>query len=66
MKYRKGFSVYGLAWLLYIVVGLAAVVGWVMNIMDIVKSDFSSITGLLVLRVIGVFVPPLGAVLGYF
>jgi len=58
----------GYEWLgmLYLIVGLAGVVGWVMNIVDIVNSDFSSITGMLVVRIIGVFVPPLGAVLGYF
>jgi hypothetical protein len=51
---------------IYLIVGLAGVVGWVMNIVDIANSDFDNITGMLVIRVIGVFVPPLGAVLGYF
>jgi hypothetical protein len=45
---------------------IAAVVGWVMNIIDIVNSDFHNVTGMLVLRIIGVFLAPLGAVLGYF
>ena len=40
--------------------------GWVMNIIDIINNDFSNVTGLLIARVIGVFVAPLGAVLGYF
>ena len=39
--------------------------GWVWNIVKIVGSDFGQITGLLVMRVIGVFLAPLGAVLGF-
>jgi hypothetical protein len=39
--------------------------GWLMNIVKIVGSDFAQITGLLVMRVIGVFLAPLGAVLGF-
>lgn len=46
-------------------IGLAGVVGWIMNIIDIANSEFTPITTMLVLRFIGVFVPPLGAVLGY-
>jgi hypothetical protein len=40
--------------------------GWIMNIVTISGSSFSDITGVLVLRVVGIFVAPLGAVLGYF
>jgi hypothetical protein len=44
---------------------IGAFYGWVLNIIDIFNSSFSEITGILVLRVIGVFIAPLGAVLGY-
>ena len=44
----------------------AFMVGWVMNIITIAGSSFNDITGVLVLRVIGIFIAPLGAVLGYF
>jgi hypothetical protein len=44
---------------------IAAVIGWIMNIMTIAGSEFTPITGLLVLRVVGIFVAPLGAVLGW-
>lgn len=44
---------------------IAGVIGWVMNIMAIAASDFSHITGLLILRIVGIFIGPLGAVLGY-
>lgn len=52
-----------LMWLSFIVlVGI----GWVLNLIDIFNSDFANITGLLVLRVIGVFLAPLGSFLGWF
>lgn len=43
-----------------------AVAGWVMNIMAIASADFSNLTGLLILRIAGIFVAPLGSVLGLF
>ena len=39
--------------------------GWVVNIIKIVGSDFGQLTGMLVMRCIGVFIAPLGAVLGF-
>ena len=49
-----------------VLVWVAAVIGWIMNIVTVAGSSFDVITGILVLRVIGIFVAPLGAVLGYF
>lgn len=49
--------------LFYIVLLLGGLVGWVLNIIAIVHADH--ISGMLVARIIGVFVAPLGAVLGY-
>lgn len=63
VKKQKGYTAIVV---LYILIVLVGGVGWVMNIIDIVNSDFSKITGMLVLRIIGVFLAPLGAVLGYF
>ena len=37
--------------------------GWVLNIIDIIHS--SGIDGMVIVRVIGVFIPFLGAILGY-
>jgi hypothetical protein len=39
-------------------------IGWVWNIVEIIQAD--SVTGLVVARVIGVFVAPVGSILGYF
>ena len=52
--------------LLVIVVAILGFVGWVMNIMTIAGSSFNDLTGLLILRVVGIFIAPLGAVLGWF
>lgn len=42
----------------------AAIAGWVMNIVALVHlTSFTS--GMAVLRVIGIFVAPLGAILGF-
>jgi len=38
--------------------------GWAFNIIEIAKSE--TITGLVIVRCIGVFIAPLGAILGWF
>ncbi len=63
MKNQKGFTSVEF---IVVVLLLAGIVGWIMNIAAIVHSDFDHFTGLLVVRIIGIFVAPLGAVLGYF
>lgn len=40
--------------------------GWGLNIVKLAGTSFDPLTGLAVLRAIGVIIPPLGAVLGYF
>lgn len=42
---------------------LLGLLGWGMNLVEIAQADF--ITGLVILRVVGVFIAPLGAILGY-
>jgi hypothetical protein len=39
--------------------------GWIANVITIAGSNFNDLTGLLVLRVIGIFVAPMGAILGF-
>ena len=39
------------------------VVGWVYNIIALASAE--TITGLVVLRIVGIFIAPLGAVLGW-
>lgn len=54
-----------MAALVYIALVFATLYGWINNIVILAGSTFDPITGLLVLRAIGVFVAPLGIVLGY-
>lgn len=55
--------------LFVVVLVIAAVAGWVMNIMAVVGLAQAGGTDhilMFMLRVVGIFAPPLGAVLGYF
>ena len=54
-----------IAAIVWLAIVIAAGYGWVMNIITLAHSDFDPITGLLVLRVVGIFVAPLGTILGY-
>ena len=49
------------AWILVVIIGGY---GWVWNIIDLIHMH-DGITGLFVVRVVGIFVAPLGAVLGF-
>jgi hypothetical protein len=49
-------------WFLLAVAGIG---GWIANVVKLVGMDFASISGLMVARGIGVFVAPLGSVLGF-
>ena len=53
-----------------VLVWVAVVIGWSMNIYSIVVVLWVdgpiTITGMLVLRIVGIFLAPIGAVLGYF
>lgn len=44
---------------------LALIGGWIANIVKLINSDFANMSGLIVMRVIGVFIAPIGAVLGF-
>ena len=39
--------------------------GWVVNIIKLIGMDFAAITGMMVVRAIGIFMAPLGVVMGY-
>lgn len=44
---------------------LAGVAGWLMNIFAIVSAVSEPITAMFILRCVGIFIAPLGAILGY-
>ena len=62
MNSQRGFTIIEVLIVLFVFVGGA---GWIWNIAKIVQSGFDVITGMFIARCIGVFVAPLGAVLGY-
>ena len=51
------------ACLLWLMVLFLGVIGWDCNIIEIAHA--SDVTGLVILRVVGIFMFPLGAVLGW-
>ena len=64
MKIRSALADW-LAIAAYAAIIVALVYGWTANIVTIAHSNFFDLTGLLVLRVVGIFIAPLGTVLGY-
>lgn len=62
-KYRQNdMSIAGV--LFFVILAIAFFAGWVMNIIELCNA--TGFTGMVVVRIIGVFMAPLGAVLGYF
>ena len=49
---------------IYVVLALAALYGWVTNIVSLVNGNEE--LGMTLARVAGIFIAPVGAVLGYF
>lgn len=51
--------------LVWITVVVGGIIGWVLNIIKLVGMVDGEITTMFVLRIVGIFAAPLGAVLGY-
>ena len=45
---------------------IAAIIGWIINIVTLAHTVDAPITGMFILRCVGIIVAPLGAVLGLF
>ena len=43
----------------------AAIVGWVLNIIQLAHTEAMPITTMFILRIIGIFVPPIGSIMGW-
>ena len=63
MKFQRGYTLTD--WILTVFM-LFCGIGYVWNIIKIAATSFDVITTMLVFRFIGILVPPLGTVLGYF
>ena len=61
MNKDKGFWLGGTMML----IAMLALGGWIANVVAIVGSLAAPLTGIFIVRCIGLFVPPLGAVMGY-
>lgn len=64
MKTQQGSATWVVLFMFALAV--AGAVGWVWNIVKIIGVCCDPVNGMLVMRLIGVFIAPLGAVLGYF
>lgn len=51
--------------IIFFVIVVAGVIGWIMNIVKLIANMNLPITGVFVLRIVGIFVPIIGAVLGW-
>lgn len=61
IKYEKNLTVM----LISLPIVLLGIGGWVANVVKLVGSSFDPLTGMVVARAIGVFIAPLGSVLGF-
>ncbi len=39
--------------------------GWGMNIVRIAQTDFAELSGMIIVRIVGIFLVPVGAIAGY-
>jgi hypothetical protein len=65
MTVRKKYTVL-MPWYLFLVIMILGVWGWVQNLATVWNGSFTPLTGEMIIRVIGIFFGPLGAILGYF
>ncbi len=63
MRTQNGFT---LPSLMVVAVLLAGTAGYILNIVKVLGMTFATITAELVIRIIGIFLPFVGAVAGYF
>jgi len=61
----KEEKVGGVAALVMLIFWLAAIGGWVANIVKIFWSAGEPLTAIFIIRCVGVFAAPIGAILGY-
>lgn len=62
MKKQRGSTLIELVMFALILLGVG---GWIANIVKLAGSSTDPLTGMVVLRAIGVFMAPLGAILGF-
>ena len=63
--YRNNQQGHAVIALVFILLWVAAIIGWVFNILEIVNTVNLPINGMFILRCVGIVIAPLGAILGY-
>lgn len=63
-KLFAGLGIFGV--LSYLGIIAAGVIGWIMNIFALIGTVNGPLDGVFVLRIVGIFVAPLGAIMGLF
>jgi hypothetical protein len=63
MKFFQSLGVLGA--LIFLALWVGGIVGWILNIFAILHGVSGPLTTLFVLRIVGIFAFPLGAILGY-
>lgn len=49
----------------FLVIWAFFIIGWILNIIDLIKMDIE-LTGVVILKIIGIFILPLGSIMGWF
>lgn len=62
MRRHVGFTV---SYITFLIIASIGIWGWIWNIVKIINIGLNPITGMIILRVIGIPLAPLGVVLGY-
>ena len=62
VKRQRGFTLVELMCVVLVLIGAG---GWIANVVKIAGTGFADFNGMLIARCIGVFIAPLGAVLGF-
>lgn len=62
MKSQRGYTLFEV---IFIAVMLAAVGGWIANVVKFVGICCQTLDAWFVMRLVGIFVPPFGAIIGW-
>lgn len=65
MKDDVSTSIAILGVLIWLGVIITVAIGYILNIVDLF-NDLSTVNGVFIMRIIGIFLPPIGAIMGYF
>jgi prepilin-type N-terminal cleavage/methylation domain-containing protein len=63
MQKQLGFTLTELMIVLIVALGAG---GWIANVVKLIAHLDDAITGMFVARIVGILVPPFGAIIGYF